>query len=58
MFQIDDFKANHLSTITQRASSPITTPKNTHHHYKSDVLSTTSKKSLTSPNKPHRRSRH
>ncbi|CAF2168879.1 unnamed protein product [Rotaria magnacalcarata] len=54
----NDFKTNHLSTITQRASSPITTPKNTHHHYKSDVLSTTSKKSLTSPNKPHRRSRH
>ncbi|CAF5038776.1 unnamed protein product, partial [Rotaria sp. Silwood1] len=50
-----DIKANNITTITQR-TSPITTPKNTHH--KSDVISTSSKKSFSSPNKTHHRNRH
>ncbi|CAF3497184.1 unnamed protein product [Rotaria sp. Silwood1] len=51
----NDIKANNITTITQR-TSPITTPKNTHH--KSDVISTSSKKSFSSPNKTHHRNRH
>ncbi len=45
-----------MTTITQR-TSPTATPKNTSYHPKSDVISTSSKKSFSSPNKSHHRSR-
>ncbi|CAF3544250.1 unnamed protein product [Rotaria sordida] len=51
----NDLKSNNLTTITQR-TSPTTTPKNTYH--KSDVISPSSKKSFSSPNKTHHRHRH
>ncbi|CAF2554581.1 unnamed protein product [Rotaria sp. Silwood2] len=51
----NDLKPNNLTTITQR-TSPTATPKNTYH--KSDIISTSSKKSFSSPNKTHHRNRH
>ncbi|UJR28875.1 hypothetical protein I4U23_010097 [Adineta vaga] len=49
------YKSNHLTRITQ-ASSPIaTTPKTSSYYPKSDVISSSSRRSFSSPNKSHHR---